>query len=486
MADGLREKCAVVGVYDDYDAAVEAALALQVMENRGSGATGIGGITYEGAFELFRENGSAGDVWDHLRLAHLATRGMIAAVGHNRYATSGRADAHAQPAEHGSGDLQVYLGHNGNLSNMRELAADSVSHGINIGGINDSELKTRAIAHRVAQGASLPDAIEDTYPLLTGAFSSVAVAKGPSGEPVLAAFRDRHGVRPLVLGKTAGGLMVASETRGLEAAGATFVRDINPGELLTITPTGFESRQLAEPDPKFDMFELIYFSRPDSEFKGVPIANIRYAMGRQLAIEHGDQLTDDTVVVGVPASAVPFGKGFADERGLEYVQAITKNPAVGRTFMAPTQAMREALRELKYLFDTDAIHGRDFAVVDDSIVRNTTAAFIVAKLLAHGANSVSFYSGSPPIRYPNFYGIDTPEQRHLVAAHKEIDRMREDIGARHLGYLSLDGMMQAVQKATGEPRDHFELSCFTGEYPIPLDPDHYNLIQQPVSMQFVG
>ena len=484
MAGELQEKCAVVGVCDA-DAAAEAALALTYMENRGSGATGIGGLTDEGKVKLMREIGAAGDVWSDDQIALIAAWGLQAAVGHNRYATSGRTDSHQQPAEYGSSDTQVLLGHNGNLSDTRLLVLDSVMRGIDIDGLNDSELKTRAIAHRVEQGATLPEAVADVFPLLVGAFSSVAITKGADGEPILTAFRDRHGIRPLALGRTARGLMIASETRGLEAAGASFMRDVEPGEMVVISANGLESHQLATPDPKFDMFELIYFSRPDSKFKGVPIADIRRAMGRQLAAESADMVSKDTLVVGVPASAIPFGEGFAEQLGLEYAQAITKNSAVGRTFMAPTQAMREQLRELKYLFDEEAIRGRDLAVVDDSIVRNTTGKFIARKLLSFGARSVSVFSGSPPIRFPNFYGIDTPEQRDLIAANLDISRIRKAIGAKHLGYLSLAGMVQAVLEATGEPQYNFEVSCFTGEYPIGVDPKLYSLIQRPVSMQYV-
>lgn len=482
----MNEKCAVVGVYDASTAAQGAADALKVMENRGSGATGIGGITDEGKIQFMREAGAAGDVWDDERIAELATWGLVAAVGHDRYATSGRDDAHHQPAESGIGDQQILLGHNGNLSDTRQLSLDSVYRGIRVDDVNDSEMKTRAIADRVAKGATIEDAVEKVFPLLTGAFSTVIASRNRNGDPVLTAFRDRHGVRPLALGRTVGGLMVASETMGLKAAGAGFVRDIKPGEMISISPDEVEIRQLAEPDPKFDMFELIYFSRPDSEFKGVSIADIRRAMGRQLAIEHADKLSDDTLVVGVPATAVPFGQGFAEQSGLEYRQLITKNPEVGRTFMAPTQALREALREIKYLFEADMIRGRNIAFVDDSIVRNTTAAFITRKLKSYGALSVSVFSGSPPIRFPNFYGIDTPEQRHLVAARKEINAIRDDIGAAYLGYLSLDGMMQSVYDITGEPAENFEVSCFTGHYPITIDPANLRRIRQPVSMQFVA
>lgn len=485
MAGELHEHCAVAGVYDA-SAAVATAEALKVMENRGSGGTGIGGLDEDGGFHLMRESGAAGDVWNDQRMAKLATWGLVASVGHDRYATSGRTDTHHQPAESGSGDRQIMLGHNGTLSDTRELALDSVYRGISVDGINDSELKTRAIADRVARGASVPDAIEEIFPMLTGAFSTVIVSKNRHGEPILTAVRDRHGVRPLVLGQTAGGLMVASETMGLEAAGAKFIRDIEPGEMISISPDEVDIRHLADPDPTFDMFELIYFSRPDSKFKGMPIADIRRAMGRQLAMEYKDTLSEDTLVVGVPASAVPFGQGFAEECRLKYSQVITKNPDIGRTFMAPTQEIREAWRELKYLFDADKIRGRKFAVVDDSIVRNNTARFITRRLKEYGADSVSFFSGSPPIRFPNFYGIDTPEQERLVAAHKSIEEIRVDIGATCLGYLSLDGMMQAVYNMTGEPPENFEVSCFTGKYPISVDPALLSRIEEPVSMQFVA
>lgn len=481
----MNEKCAVVGAHDP-NAAIEAALALKVMENRGSVATGIGGITDEGKFCLIRESGAAGDIWNEQRMAQIATWGLVAATGHDRYATSGKVDRHHQPVKRGMGDQQLLLSHNGNLSDTRDLAFDSIVRGIDVEGINDSELMTSAIAVRVEQGASVPDAVADVYPLLTGAFSVVIVSKNEYGEPVLTAFRDRHGVRPLALGRTAGGLMVASETMGLEAAGAEFIRDIEPGEMISITADEFEKRHLAEPDPKFDMFELIYFSRPDSKFKNVLIADIRKEMGRQLAREMGDMVPDNALVVGVPATAVPFGLGFAEQRGLKYAQVIEKNPDVGRTFMAPTQASREALRDKKYIFKGDQIRNRDIVVVDDSIVRRTTAKFITNKLLSHGAKSVSFFSGSPPIRFPNFYGIDTPEQGKLIAANYGIDKIRRDINATRLGFLSLEGMTQAVYNMTGEPPDNFEVSCFTGIYPIGVDPSYLAQIQQPASMQFIA
>lgn len=486
MVGGLTEKCAVAGEYGA-NAGVGTAEALIIQENRGGSASGIGGCDENGKLYLVRESGAAGDVWNDERKAALAHTRLRATVGHNRYATSGHVDAHHQPAEWGDGDRQILVAHNGNLSDTRSLAGNSVVRGIPIHGVNDSEMMTRAIADRVGSGASIADAVQDTFPLLKGAFSTAIVSKDRFGEPVLTAFRDRHGVRPLALGRTAGGLMVASETMGLQAAGAEFIRDIKPGEMISITPDNIDIRQLADPDPHFDMFELIYFSRPDSEFKGVPIADIRHEMGRQLALEHGDKLKSGSLVVGIPASAVPFGIGFAEGcPEFEYGQVITKNPEVGRTFMAPTQAQREELRDRKYIFDGDKIYGRDIIFIDDSIVRNTTAEFLTRKLLEHGARSVSVLSGSPPIRFPNFYGIDTPEQWELVASHKDIDEIREDIGCDYLGYLSLEGMMQAVYNTTGEPPENFEVSCFTGIYPIMVDPRSLGRIRQPASMRYVA
>jgi amidophosphoribosyltransferase len=384
-------------------------------------------------------------------------------LGHNRYATNGSADKHHQPVEAGP----VLFTHNGNLPLTPGLEDYLSARGINFAGYNDSEMMGRSLGEHVLRGSQLPDAVAELFPKFTGAFSCVALGQGPEGEPILTGWRDRHGVRPLSIGKTATGLMIASETSGLEAAGATFLRDVEPAELVVITPDGIESHKLEDPDPKFDMFELIYFSRPDSMFRGVPIEEIRRGLGRQLAFEYPD-VHPDSLVIGIPSSAVPFGKGYADALGLEYQQAITRNPAVGRTFMAPTQRLREELRDKKYDYDAALIRDRNIVAVDDSIVRKTTGMAIVRELLARGARSVTLLAGSPPVRYPNFYGIDTPEQNQLAAARMSLLEMKIAIGCKRLGFLSLDGMTGTIHKLTGEPPDNFELSCFTGEYIIPI------------------
>ena len=464
----VREKCAVVGAFGP-DAAELTAQALSVLDHRGPDWTGIGGIAETGGFENFHAKGRASEVLTEERIAQLRSLGLVAAGGHARYPTSGGADK-CQPIEAGEGKGRLLYMENGTGSYLRPLEDDLDGRNVSTHGANDSDLKALALADRRRHGASTVEAIADAFPLFVGAHSSIVVSTGLDGEPELAAFRDPCGVRPLVWGQTQNGSwVVCSETIGLTAAGATYGGEVAPGSLITITQDGMQQYQLAEPNPKFDPFELIYFSNKESLFKDKRIGDIRDALGRRLAAEYGRPGLNGNAVVGVPNSAKPFAAGYADALGIDYRPgAIIKHPGVGRTFMQLTEAMQIALRNEAYGFDTSLIAGMDMDVIDDSIVRGNSGPFITEQLKKAGARIVRMYIGAPPIRWPNFYGINTPKQRKLIASQMSIEAMKNDFGCRRLGFLSLEGMLKVFTEVTGEPADHFDLSCFTGDYPIPI------------------
>jgi amidophosphoribosyltransferase len=264
----------------DPHAAELAARALSAMDHRGSDSSGIGGIKQDGSHTMFREPGPAHITYTPAVIARLQTRKISTLIGHNRYATSGPADKHLQPVEAGTGNKQIYFAQNGNLSNLAPLRDYLAGRGIDASLLNDTEMAAHAFAAEVASGATMAQAATTIFPLLVGAHCTVVCGKDGS-TPTLAVFRDAYGVRPLVLGKTASGYIVTSETVGLDAAGAEFIREVLPGELIIITHNGLESHQLATPHPRFDLLELIYFSHPNSLFKGVRIATIREARSWQ-------------------------------------------------------------------------------------------------------------------------------------------------------------------------------------------------------------
>lgn len=282
---------------------------------------------------------------------------------------------------------------------------------------------------------------------------------------VIVAFRDPKGIRPLELGELPdGGYHVASETCALDTVHAINGRSIMPGEMVIITPSGVESRQLTEGEEKLDIFEFIYFARPDSSLYGQNVGMVRYRLGEQLAEEHAVLAENKgSLVVPVPETAVPIAEGFAKKLGLELTNsAVVKSSFVGRTFMLGSQELRNMYLDLKLSVIPDFVKGRDLIFVDDSIVRLNTSRVIVQKALAAGAKSVSFLSASPPIRYPDFYGIDTPRQKDLAAAVMTVEQIQAEIHARYLGYLPLSRMIAA----TNQPESRFNLSAFTGVYPI--------------------
>jgi amidophosphoribosyltransferase len=453
----MQEKCGVFGVCASGLEAAEVArlvhTGLWTLQHRGQESTGIS-VSDGATIRTHKGQGLVAHVYDEAVLQQLV--GHVA-IGHNRYSTSGGDGArHSQPVTSGAGLLA--LAHNGNLPDVAALSHALTEAGVEMTGANDSEMMHAVLEHALAQGASLEDAMRESFPLFTGAFSLALLTPG-----VLAAVRDVRGIRPLALGRIdAGadaGYVLSSETCAIDAVGGTVVRDVRPGELIVIDEHGLRSVQLAPGREQLDIFEFIYFARPDSVLLGRRVNEVRRQFGIQLAREHPVQAD---VVIPVPDSGVPAAIGYAGEVGIPLDVGLVKNRYIHRTFIQPAQQLREHSVRRKLNPIAEVLRGKSVAVVDDSLVRGTTARQIVAMLRQAGAHEVHYLVSSPPVRYPDIYGIDLPHAADLVAARMSIDEIRESIGANSLGYLSYDGMTGA----TGLSADRFTTSCFSGVYPL--------------------
>jgi amidophosphoribosyltransferase len=406
-----------------------------------------------------------------------ALRGHIA-VGHCRYSTTGASVwANAQPTFRSTPATSLALGHNGNLINTRELAALLGETGQGSGGIaatSDTDVLTAlfvsgrvppvaasdgGVGSPVGVPAGVEAAAAAVLPLAKGAYSLVFM-----DEQTLYAARDPHGFRPLVLGRLKGGWVVASETAALDIVGATFVREIAPGELVCINGRGVRSRTFAAPQPSGCLFEYVYLARPDTTISGRGVHATRVAVGRRLAAEHP---ADADLVIPVPESGTPAAIGFAEASGIPFGQGLVKNPYVGRTFIQPSQTIRERGIKLKLNPLRDAIAGRRLVVVDDSIVRGTTQRALVAMLREAGAAQVHVRVASPPVTWPCFYGIDFATRAELIAGHLSPAEICASIGADSLGYVSLEGLTEASEL----PASRLCRACFDGQYPIPVAED---------------
>ncbi|HEX5495424.1 MAG TPA: amidophosphoribosyltransferase, partial [Mycobacteriales bacterium] len=384
-------------------------------------------------------------------------RGHLA-VGHTRYSTTGASTwENAQPTfrttRTGTG---LALGHNGNLVNAAELATRAAEHGVAglTGNTTDSDLITSLLA--AYPDRPLDRAALDLLPTLRGAFCLVF-----ADERTLFAARDRHGVHPLVLGRLEHGWVVASETAALDIVGASTVREVEPGELLAIDADGLRSERFAPAEPKGCLFEHVYLARPDTTIAGRNVYATRVEVGRRLAREHP---AEADLVIPVPESGTPAAIGYAEESGIPYGQGLVKNSYVGRTFIQPSQTIRQLGIRLKLNPLRDAIRGRRLVVVDDTIVRGNTQRALVRMLREAGALAVHVRISSPPVRWPCFYGIDFASRAELIANGLEVEGVRTSIGADSLGYVSLDGLVAASE----QPRNRLCRACFDGEYPIPL------------------
>jgi len=448
----LKEKCGIVGIYSkDTEVARFAFFALFALQHRGQEASGI---TSSNGEKLYTHKGAGLVSQVYTEEAIKSLEGHIA-IGHNRYSTSaGGALAHAQPVL--NKDTTFALAHNGNLPSVKALEEFLSSHNILEKNRSDSELIADAIDFYIKNGSSLPEAVKSVFPLLTGAFALTMMTND-----TLVAVRDRYGMRPLSLGSLGEGYVIASETCALKTIGATDFREVEEAEMIVIDKSGMRSEKLSETNPKHDIFEYVYFARPDSVIGGKLIYNVRKNFGKELAREC--KLEVDAVVP-VPDTATPVAIGYSEESGIPLEMALVKNRYVHRTFIEPDQASRRNSVALKLVPLPEVLKGKRIAVIDDSIVRGHTSKRLIKTLFDAGAVEVHMLVSSPPVRYPDFYGIDTPMQDELIAANKTIEEIREFLGATSLHYLSLDGLIKSI----GLPKEELCTSFFTGEYPIDI------------------
>jgi len=428
---------------------------IYALQHRGQEAAGIA-VSDGSSLVVYKDLGLVAQVFDEATLDSL--QGHIA-IGHTRYSTTGSGTwENAQPAFRTTRTGGLALGHNGNLVNTAELAARAAAQGIPDAGVStDSGLVTALLAAGAGEpGRSVQDAALALLPTLRGAFSLVFMDEG-----TLYAARDPHGVRPLVLGRLERGWVVASETAALDIVGACFVREVEPGELLAIDGGGLRSERFANPEPKGCLFEYVYLARPDTHIAGRSVYAARVEVGRRLAAEHP---ADADLVIPVPESGTPAAIGYAEYSGIPYGQGLVKNPYVGRTFIQPSQTIRQLGIRLKLNPLRDVIRGKRLVVVDDSIVRGNTQRALVRMLREAGAIEVHIRISSPPVIWPCFYGIDFASKAELIAAGMDVAAVRASIGADSLGYVSLDGLVGASE----QPRKRLCRACFDGEYPIPL------------------
>jgi amidophosphoribosyltransferase len=457
-ADRLREECGVFGIFGHPDAAAITALGLHALQHRGQEAAGI--VSFDGKrFHSERRMGLVGDNFSRREVIDRLPGNS--AIGHVRYSTTGETILrNVQPlfAELNAGGFAI--GHNGNLTNGLALRRQLVRDGAMMQSTTDTEV----ILHLVAKSNRnrFVDRFIDGLRQLEGAYSFVGLTNKK-----LVGARDPLGIRPLVHGVLDGCPILASETCALDIIGAKYVRDVENGEVVVFDEDGAHSHRLGpELAPRPCIFEYIYFSRPDSIVGGRPVYDIRKAMGAQLAREAP---ASADIIVPVPDSGVPAAIGYAQQAGLPYELGIIRNHYVGRTFIEPTQQIRQLGVRLKHSANRAVVAGKRIVLVDDSIVRGTTSTKIVQMMREAGAREVHFRISSPPITHPDYYGIDTPERDKLLAAIHDLEGMRKFIGADSLAFLSVEGIYRAMgYEGRDAARPQFTDHCFTGEYPTPL------------------
>jgi len=450
--NNINEKCAVFGIFNAPGiASRQTYFGLFALQHRGQEQTGI--ATTDGKkMYSYKNSGLVSQVYTEEILKKL--KGS-AAIGHNRYSTSrGSTTDHAQPTIINN---TVAFAHNGNLPSTKALVEFLNKNKISTDENSDSELMAKAIGFYMKKGKSLPDAVSLAYPLFTGAFSCVALSNKE-----LVAFRDPRGIRPLVIGKSGVETIVASETCAFRAIGADLLREVLPGEMVTISKNGIKSKILAKADPKFDIFEFVYFSRHDCMVQGKSVYQVRKNFGKMLFKEHPEIKVD--IIVPVPETSIPSAVGYSQASGVPLELALNKNRYIHRTFIEPAQTGRDEKLKMKLSVLRSVVKGKRVGIIDDSIVRGTTSKPIVKMLFDAGAKEVHFMVASAPVKFPDFYGIDTPKQESLIASQKTIKEICKFLGATSLSYLSIDGMV----KATGLPKKVFCLSAFNGEYPLPI------------------
>jgi amidophosphoribosyltransferase len=480
-----RDACGVFGVWSPgEDVAKLAYFGLYALQHRGQESAGIA-VSDGTRIVVYKDMGLVPQVFDESVLNTL--RGHIA-VGHCRYSTSGSSVwENAQPTFRATPAASLALGHNGNLINTLELAAlvGTPSGGQAGRATSDTDVLTALFAAPAASGPAAVVPAAAAVPVSAAAVTAARLPEGPPGQGIeagalaalpllrgayslvfmdertLYAARDPQGFRPLVLGRLARGWVVASETAALDIVGASFVREVEPGEMIAIDERGVRSRFFARPEPKGCLFEYVYLARPDTSIAGRSVQATRVEVGRRLAAEHP---ADADLVIPVPESGTPAAIGYAQASGIPYGQGLVKNSYVGRTFIQPSQTIRQRGIRLKLNPLRDVIAGQRVVVVDDTIVRGNTQQAIVAMLREAGAAQVHVRISSPPVAWPCFFGIDFASRAELMAGSMSAEEIRQSIGADSLGFVSLEGLIAA----TTLPSGRLCRACFDGNYPIPV------------------
>ena len=459
---GPQDACGVFGVWaPDEEVAKLTYFGLYALQHRGQESAGMA-VSDGHQTVVYKDMGLVSQVFTEGALN--ALRGHVA-VGHCRYSTTGSSVwENAQPTFRGTATGHLALAHNGNLTNTMELAervaaAESLSGTLPLGtaihATSDTELLTALLAAH--PGESMLAAAVDELPHARGAFSLVFM-----DDRTLYAARDPQGIRPLVIGRLErGGWVVASETAALDIVGAEFVREVDPGEVVAIDERGLRAHRFARPEPKTCLFEFVYLARPDTRIAGRGVHATRVQIGRTLAREHP---ADADLVIPVPESGTPAAVGYAQASGLPFAQGLVKNAYVGRTFIQPSQTIRQLGIRLKLNPLRDVIEGKRLVVVDDSIVRGNTQRAIVRMLREAGAAEVHVRISSPPVSWPCFYGIDFATRAELIGSARSVAEIRSSIDADSLGYVSLDGLTEA----TALGASNLCRACFDGVYPVAL------------------
>jgi len=451
MIESLHEECGVFGIYGSEGAAESTFLGLYALQHRGQEGAGIVSTDGDRMYE-HKGMGLVAHVFDDDSIARLKGK---TAVGHNRYSTTGLPRvANIQPLLVDCRVGKLALAHNGNLVNARELRSRMEADGSIFNTTMDSEVILHLIAR--SKEENLDDMIVDAVRQLRGAFSVLLMTKDS-----LIAVKDPQSFRPLCLGRKGDATIITSESCALDIIGAEYIRDIEPGELVIVDERGIRSRMAFEPQQQAKcIFEFIYFSRPDSKVFGENVDKVRRKLGKVLAKNHP---VDADIVISVPDSSNTSSLGFAQSSGIPFEIGLIRNHYVGRTFIQPSQALRDGTVRLKFNTVDGVLKGKRVVVVDDSIVRGSTMKKLVVMLRKAGAKEVHLRIASPPVKFPCFYGIDIPSRAELIASSTPVEGIRDYLGVESLEYLSIADLRSVV-----DDPDHFCNACFSGEYPIPM------------------
>lgn len=476
---GFQDECGVVGIYGAENSAALSYFALTSLQHRGQESAGIA-VSDGTKIKLHKGMGLVSDVFEQGHFE--ALEGSIA-VGHVRYATAGgRTIENAQPFMNSFKMGSIALAHNGQLVNYEELRESLEDGGSTFSSSSDTEVILKLIVRKVVEnGGKLGHTREemlkqvqhdlssqnDSELFVTAVTQAVKEIRGSFAlcimtENLLIGVRDPNGIRPLCIGRTGDGYVLASESCAIDSVNGQFVRDVGPGEIVVINKDGLQSIKYTDDKKRTCIFEYVYFARPDSVIDGIAVQEARYKMGEALAKESP---VEADIVIGVPDSGLGAAQGYARASGVPYGMGIIKNKYIGRTFIAPTQKERENMVFVKLNAIRSDLEGKRVIVIDDSIVRGTTSRRLVQILRRAGAKEVHFRVSSPPVKFPCHLGIDTPSKNELISSTHELEEIRQEIGADSLAFISLEGMIEALRSCKPEA-DGFCKGCFSGEYPV--------------------